>query len=151
MTVLETYHVYYMKEKVAQHFYYKSELLFQFLKTYHRKRTKKEVQNQFCYVTKEINVERCTSFLQDLARYVYVSEVKPNHFYLHDAGKSVDIHVENTHITITCDSIHDAEHLLFEPLRSFPIHVFVAHAHKNISGWISTLKQDRQLKSNQAL
>lgn len=151
MDVLEVYNVYSMKRKVAHHFYYKSDLLFSFLKAYNKKSCKEVLMNQFSYVTNNIEVRKIINYIKHISDYVQTTEIHPNYFQISNGAKSVYMHVLETHFIIKCDSIYDAEELLFEPLRLFPSHLFVVHAEKHIYGWISTLRNAHSRKSKQTL
>ncbi|HLR15915.1 MAG TPA: sporulation inhibitor of replication protein SirA [Bacillota bacterium] len=151
MNVLEVYYVYSMKTKAAHHFYYKSDLLYHFLKNYNEQREEKELTNQFSYVTTRLETGKVMELLKKISSNVQINEIQANYFQITNGMKSVYLHVLETHLKLKCPSIYDAEQLLFKPLRLYPTHLFVAHAKKQVYGWISTLKNEQVLNSGQTL
>lgn len=151
MNVLEVYYVYSMKTKAAHHFYYKSDVLYHFLMKYADQQEEQNLSNQFAYVTDRLEVGNVMEYVKKISSNVQINEIQTNYFQITNGMKSVYLHALDTHFTLKCPSIYDAEQLLFKPLRLFPTHLFVAHAKKQVYGWISTLKNEHVLNSIQPL
>lgn len=151
MNVLEVYYVYSMKVKVAHHFYYKSSVLFNFLKTYEKNSNQIELKDQFSYIIDEFDQPKLMYYIKSISNYIQITQIQPGYFQISDGTKSVYLHVLDTHFVLKCPSIHVAEELLFESLRLFPSHLFVVHAEKHVYGWISTLKNKESINNRQLL
>lgn len=151
MSRLEVYYIYSMKQQVARHYYYKSDLLFRFLATCACKIEQEDIMRQFTYVTHTIQARQIVRFIKSISHSVTIKQNNELDFKLSNGEQMVRLSVQKTYIKVTCSSIFDAEQLLFQPLRSFPNYLFVVHANKHVYGWISILKDDESSKSRQAL
>lgn len=110
-----------------------------------------ELTNQFAYVTTRIEIQKIIEYVRKISSNIQINEIQRNYFQITNGMKSVYLHALGTHFKLKSPSIYDAEQLLFKPLRLFPTHLFVAHAKKQVYGWISTLKNEHGFNSRQPL
>lgn len=148
---MQIYSAYWIKENVARRYFYKSDLLYRFLRSFHKQQDRDDYVKQFKYIT---NYFSSPQIISDLKRYhqnnvsieIYNHRVEISN-HLHD----MTLHIDEKHIEFLCQTIHDAEELLFPVLRLHSPFLFITGINLDSFGWISPAALDKTHYREQAL
>jgi len=140
-----TYSIFCVKAKVGSHYFYKTEILYRFLKEFRENRSRNYLQLQYEYITEPLTLDIITTYIQ-----LYTSEVvmekRDKHLKLYWKDKNLTIYEDDQHVEFTCDSIEDAEYFLFPALRKLKLYFFVTGHHvKHDYGWLSFIKKNKTI------
>ncbi|WP_158234652.1 sporulation inhibitor of replication protein SirA [Lentibacillus sediminis] len=133
------YSIFWIKPEVAARYFHKSGLLYRFIKLYQSAPEREDVKAQFNYITHP--------FPPDLfiARNFYLSEqqitIKINGPFidLQKDDRAISLQVGEKQIKFRCNTLQDAEELLFPALRAFqPVFFITGNTIENY-GWTSPL------------
>lgn len=148
---MKAYYVFWIKSEVAQHYFYKGDILYRFLKLYQQDQNKYDLSIQFDYVTNNISRHDLFSYFKKInLPNVYIGE-KGNTIELYTKEQYITLHIHEKHLLFYCDTIYDAENLLFPILRNFHPLLFIMCIHTDDYGWISPVKNEQALKHNMEL
>ncbi|MFZ3577716.1 sporulation inhibitor of replication protein SirA [Virgibacillus sp. DJP39] len=134
---MNTYSIYPIRNEFAERYYYRSEILYRFLKQYHQNDHNKVLDDQF----NEITYFFCKKELNKKIKTLYnnkaivkdgrnVLEIMHNNHY-------ISLHISEKQIDFRCDMLIDAEALLFPILQLFHPSLFVLDNELHNYGWIS--------------
>ncbi|GAB4072671.1 hypothetical protein GCM10028778_04290 [Barrientosiimonas marina] len=142
---MNQYTIYAIKEEFAHFFYFRSDVLYRFLKSYEQGEKYDVFARQFDFITIELAE---TSVLSHINRFL------PSHIHMargyntvkiYNNRHSISLHIGEKHINFWGDIVHAAEDLFFPVLRLFHPYFFVAGDNVYNSGWIApvTLAQNK--------
>ncbi|WP_176447040.1 sporulation inhibitor of replication protein SirA [Lentibacillus sp. CBA3610] len=131
------YAIYWIKEEFAHFFYYRSDVLYRFIKSYEYDQNREDLAMQFRYITIDIPEELLISRIMKYQPQQADTKVEANSVKIHENMRYISLHMEQKRINFRGDIIHDAEDLLFPALRSFQPYFFVVGDRPYDFGWIS--------------
>lgn len=144
--------IYCIKDEFAEHYYYKSDVLFRFLKSHREKRTRKDFNLQFDYITKDFPDNLIYQLISQLRHVNSMQFFKhDNHLKLYGDYYDLSLYIYEKQLTIHCQSLYEAEAILFPALRLFHPYLFIIDNHFEEFGWLSpdknkfTLTEKKQL------
>ncbi|MFG6120742.1 MULTISPECIES: sporulation inhibitor of replication protein SirA [Thalassobacillus] len=141
---MHLYYVYAVKEEISKEYYYKTELLFRFFQEYHNNSHIDLYRMQFQFITKSFPDSTLIHLLKEDAGF------DPKEFLEEEKmTKWVETHgiieITNEMCLIQCDSLMDAEQLLFHKLRMIDHCFFIAEYANRQYGWISPQRKEMLL------
>lgn len=151
---MKVYSIYFIQKEFALHFYQKSEILYRFIQSYQRQRQNKELEKQFHYITLDVSKQQFMKHLQESIRKNVKITVNNEQIELSEKGLFITLELEKKAIKIYCQSLSEAESLLFPLLRTFHPYVFVIGNEFNYYkhfGWISPITKTKLHKNDQIL
>ncbi|TMN23654.1 sporulation inhibitor of replication protein SirA [Lentibacillus cibarius] len=150
--MLNHYSIYWIKEEFAQFFYYRSEILCRFIKSYEHNQSREDLVKQFGYITLEFPQTSLIAHIMDYLPHNMSMQKKGDLLKIYDGNRYISLHMEEKRINFRSDIIHDAEEILFPALRSFHPYLFVVGNDTEDFGWISPVRQvTKRDKLGQAL
>lgn len=149
--MLNEYFIFCIKEKFAQHYFHKSDLLYQFLKMYNNDQNNVELFNQFHYITNEFPKMLLIAHLKNEREPNECIRINDQSIVLSTNSQSMTLHIFDKLIKFHCPSLYEAEHLLLARLRRFHPYLFVTCQHKDKYGWITPMTMNPQLNVKQLL
>lgn len=146
---MRTYIGYWMKEEVACHYFHKSEILYRFLRDYQLNSAGENLAMQYRYITDYITVPQLIDHLKKQTKH-HISK-KENQLQIGGIAQSVSLHIDEKHLKFRCETLHDAEALLFPLLRTFHPYLFIIEDNLANYGWITPITMNREYKKEQVL
>lgn len=145
------YTVYWIKPKVANHYFLKSDILYRFLEEYQYNQNRIDLKKQFLYITNEFKKETILSTLQfhlkdriDVHPGGSIARIK-------NGSNDILIHINKNELSIRTKSLQDVENILFPILRLIHPLLFIIGNTNHDYGWISPMKLSRENIRNQVL
>ncbi|GGJ84839.1 hypothetical protein GCM10007063_04210 [Lentibacillus kapialis] len=139
------YSIYWIKEEFARFFYYRSDILCRFIKSYHRLQNREDLKRQFQYITIDMPEDALISHILNNQPSNARIENNEQFLVIEKGTCNISLHIEQKRIKFLGDIIHDAEGLLFPALRTYQPYFFVVGQAEYDFGWISPVLQ---LKGN---
>jgi len=136
---LKEYHIYYIKDEFADHYYFKCDLLFRFIQAYHEEKDRPDLASQFNYITNKFPedlIQAIKSKLKRTSSY-FVDNESPNCLKIQSGNRQLILFIYKEEMIMQCDSLHDAEVILFPSLRGVYPCLFIIGPLVNEYGWIS--------------
>ncbi|WP_042144657.1 sporulation inhibitor of replication protein SirA [Paucisalibacillus sp. EB02] len=148
---MKEYKIYWIKEEFAKHYYYKSDILYRFLREFHNKQYRVDLVSQFNFITE--------SFPKDLLMFQLLRQPKnklqSDHTFdkieLENKHSFISLHIEEKQIKFRCETLQDAETLLFPALRRFHPYLFIIDDYYENYGWISPVRTSVGYNNEQVL
>ncbi|WP_196493886.1 sporulation inhibitor of replication protein SirA [Ornithinibacillus caprae] len=133
---MKEFSIYWIKEEFASHYFYKSDILYRFIKSY-QKEDRRDLSLQFDYITNNFPSQAIISnmkwYLTNHATY----QIDGNEIKIQEQSNNITLHIHEKHIKFRCESLQDAEKLLFPVLRLIYPFLFIVDDHLYNFGWIS--------------
>ncbi|SHF53801.1 sporulation inhibitor of replication protein SirA [Ornithinibacillus halophilus] len=137
---MKEYSIFSIKEEFARRYFYKSDLLFRFIKTYYSEMDRKDLSLQFKYIT---NHFQSTSMITHIKKQLmkqnsaHIQQIDTNLYQINQGHDYITLHVSEKQIKFRCESIQNAEKLLFPSLRLYYPYLFVVDHNYQNYGWVS--------------
>ncbi|WP_194841268.1 sporulation inhibitor of replication protein SirA [Salinibacillus xinjiangensis] len=138
---MQKYTLYLINDEVVEHYYHKSNLLYDFLRKYNSSMNDEVYMKQFDYITKEIPCEKLLDFIKQQVRSHFLIEAYRNELAIASESMSLRFRCDQKECMVISSSLHDVEKLLFEHLRAFHHAFFVVNQSENQFGWLSPLRK----------
>lgn len=132
------YSVFWIEEEFFSHYYYRSDILFRFIRDYQYDGSRIDLCSQFHFITRYLPY---TSLVTHIKRYHSGSleiHIEGNRIRLKNNFYSLVLSIHKKQLVVRCPSLENAECLLFEPLRSFHPSLFIIEKDLKNYGWIAT-------------
>lgn len=131
------YNVFWIKEEFAYHYFYKSDILYRFIKSYQNNKSRQDLSSQYNYITNVFPKNTLVSHLhQD--KQIQIA-MKDYQLKIYNKERHIYLQIEEKYLTFYCHSLHDAEELLFPSLRLFHPLLFVVGTYVEDYGWITSI------------
>lgn len=137
------YSIYWIKEEFAHFFYYRSDVLYRFIKSYDRHPKRSDLSRQFHYITMDMPEEILISHIVQYHPSRSSIKAENDSLKIYEDMRYISLHIEKKRINFRGDIIYDAEDLLFPALRSFHPYFFVVGHRSDNFGWISPVTQGK--------
>lgn len=144
-----TYSVFCVKADVANNYFYKTGILYRFLKEFRENRNCTYLQLQYKYITELLTLETISSFIQNFKSEITI-EKRDSHMKFYWQDKQLTVYEDDRHIEFTCESLQDAEDFFFPVLRNLPLHFFITRNSMRDYGWLSFVKS-KSIENRQIL
>lgn len=151
--MLNTYSIYSIKKEYALRYYYKSDILYRFLKQYHENNQNHLIGDQFDAISSFFSVKVLNTKIKSLYNNKAIVKDGNNSIEIEQDNHYIALHIGEKQIDFRCDMLLDAEVLLFPILQLFHPSLFVLDNNLNNYGWISpvTKMKDRLYLQEQVL
>lgn len=141
-----TYSIFSVKPEIASHYFYKSSIIYRFLREFKKNPNYNYLQLQYKYATSPLDIATIAAYMRPLDVEIEKRELVMKLYW---DDKSITIHEDDRHLEITCESIADIEEFFFPVLRNSPLHYFVISNQMNDYGWLAV--KNNRLMNNQLL
>lgn len=148
---MKEYKVYWIKEEFARHYYYKSDILYRFIQEYHAKQARHDLVSQFHFITESFPKDSIKSQLIRQPLNTLNLLGKDNHVEIGNSHNYISLHIAEKQIKFRCETLQDAETLLFPTLRRLHTYLFIVDSSYENFGWISPVKLSNGYNSGQVL
>ncbi|WP_430785767.1 sporulation inhibitor of replication protein SirA [Virgibacillus flavescens] len=148
---MNTYSVYSIKKEFARRYYYRSDILYRFLKQYHKNDRNQIITNQFNDITHSFSANEFNTKIKSLYNHKAIVNYGNNSIEIVQGKHCISLHIAEKQIEFRCDMIHDAEVLLFPILKLFHSSLFVLDNNLNNYGWISPVTKVKDYLDEQVL
>ena len=149
---LNKYLVFWIKEEFAYHYFYKNDILHRFLSAYQENKDQWDLSTQYDYITKKIPSKMLISHLYRNHNHSVEIQKKEKEFKIYNDQQYLTLHIYDKHLLFHCETLYDAEELLFPTLRIFQPLLFVMNkTNQQEYGWISPVTKNRKYNSGQIL
>ncbi|GEN30518.1 hypothetical protein HNQ35_001149 [Cerasibacillus quisquiliarum] len=142
--MMRIYSIYWIKETFTKHFFYKSDIVYRFIKTYHATK-RDDLVKQFHYITHSFSQTKVHSQLNKHLSNNYQIQYEGNSIMISSSDKTITLYIFEKYIVLYCQSLADAETILFPIFRLLDFNFFIlSHTHHHF-GWMSSLmdKKDK--------
>ncbi|MFD1360461.1 sporulation inhibitor of replication protein SirA [Lentibacillus salinarum] len=143
------YTIYWVKEEFARFFYYRSDVLYRFLKSYEQHQSREIIARQFHYITLDIPEDMLISNIMQSHPSHANLITEGNSIKIYQEKRCISLHIEQKRINFRGNIIYDAEDLLFPALRSIHPYFFVVGAHPYDFGWIAPVTLERNMDKHE--
>lgn len=148
---MNEYDVFWINEEFSYHYFYKSGILYRFLNSYQNNKDRMDLSTQFRYITYTFPEEILHAHLRKPDPFREILQTKHNQFTLYQNEQSVVLYIYEHYLKFQCETLHDAEDLLFPILREFHPYLFIMNVNKQDYGWLSPSTKRNELKTKQLL
>ncbi len=145
---LKIYSAFLIERKFAEHYFYRADILFRFIKAYENNPTRDDLARQFAYITNRFP----KTFFSHFKNNRLISCLKQINDYqleIHRKNHHVALHLYRRKLRFLCKSIHDADALLFPSLRSHYPYMFIVGEEANDFGWIEPIREQSPFIKNE--
>jgi len=150
--LLNEYSVYWIKKEFALHYYHKSGILYRFLRDYQDNYMRQDLSEQFHYVTNTFPKSALIKHIEkSLLHRATVNIHTRNEIEISTEGQFLSLYVNEKVLKLYCESLHDAEELLFPALRRFQSSLFIKGNNIENYGWIAPVQKNPLSKDRQIL
>ena len=148
---LDKYYVYSIKEEFAYHYFYKSDILFRFLNLYQENKSRLDLSTQYQYITNDFPEDALISHLRKFYPHKISIQIERNEIIIYNNDQSIKLHIHKKHLEFYCETLYDAEDLLFPILRIFHPLLFIMSTNNIDYGWISPIMNRNEFKNRPKL
>src|SRR5699024_7400693 len=149
--MLKTYTVFSIRDEFAKRYFYKSDILFRFLKDA-PEADNKAIKKQFDYITNSFTTSDIVSRLSDINEASLRVNDAENELTIEATDYTIYISVFDKYLTFTYDQTYQTEELLYNTLRNICPYIFIINRKREGHyGWVSPLQQNLRYKSGQLL
>lgn len=151
-TFLNKYYVFWIKEEFAYHYFYKNDILYRFLSAYQEHKDRPDLFIQYHYITNRFPVKPLISHLHRSPHQNVQSDHHKKKIEIYNHQHYLSLHIHEKQLVFHCESLYDAEELLFPSLRIFqPLLFVMSEMNQGEFGWISPVTKNRKYNSEQIL
>jgi hypothetical protein len=148
---MKEYKIYWIKEEFARHYYYKSDILYRFLREYHNKQSRNDLVTQFNFVTECFPKDSLISQLIRQPKNTFNKKRISSEIEIGNIHNFIALHIDEKQIKFRCETLQDAESLLFPTLRGLHPYLFIIDDHYENFGWISPVRASIGYNNGQVL
>lgn len=136
--ILHEYVIHWIRREFAHHYFYKSDILYRFIKEYENNLNRDDLKKQYEYVTNDFSKSSIIRCIRQFIKNKGSITVNGNHLFLMDSHTSIDLHVFEKQIYLKCENLIDAEELLFPALRTLQPYLFITGVNLDNYGWMDS-------------
>lgn len=149
---MSNYSIYWIREEFAYRYYYKSGILYRFLKEYQQNLDRTEFKEQYNFITNTFPAASLITHIKNNQQNGLNLTINDKHLEIFsDQAHYISLHIHEKHINFRCEMLHDAENMLFSTLRSFHPFLFIVGNDLDNYGWISPVSKERVCTDGQVL
>lgn len=148
---MKEYTIYWVKEEFAIHYYYKSDILYRFLNEYHLNHSRNDLVLQFNFITESFPKASLISQLIRQPRNTLSAKNSREFLEIGNKYDFIALHIAEKHIKFRCETLEDAEALLFPTLRRIHPYLFIVENDGENYGWISPVRTSYTYNNGEVL
>ncbi|MFC0525011.1 sporulation inhibitor of replication protein SirA [Pontibacillus salicampi] len=141
---MREYVIYWIKDEFSVHYFHKTNVLFQFFQEWRQHRGSSIYEQQFQEITKPLPLEILVQHVsKKIRKPVELSfHEQEASFYINYKGKTLQLIQQNDReVRFYAESLHQAEEILFNTLRTFHPSFFIIDTAYSHYGWIAPIKK----------
>jgi len=140
-----------VRKEIAQYYFHKSDILYRFFMTHKYNEHKDYLKRQYSYITKIFSVDELVCQLRDVYSSRSIAFQKRSDIEISTEEHKMSLHISEKQIKFWCDTMLDAEVLLFPALRNVYSYLFVVCEDRVNYGWVSPIITKNLQKQKQVL
>lgn len=148
---MNEYTGFWIKEEFAYHYFHKSDILYRFIRDYQQDKNRNDLAMQYYYITNSFSKSSLISHIKRYRQHRTNIETVGDQLKIHKNMQAMSLHIHEKHLKFRCETLHDAEDLLFPALRLFHPFLFIIENNLENYGWISPITMNREYKKEQVL
>ncbi|WP_085992112.1 sporulation inhibitor of replication protein SirA [Oceanobacillus senegalensis] len=145
------YSIYWIREEIANHYFHKSDILYRFFKEYENTPRRSDLKNQYNFITHFFHIDSLMTHIKNHLKKHMKVHTNGTYMEIYSGKQYISLHISEKQIKFRCESLQDAEELLFPILRLYQPYMFVVGDSYRNFGWISPVKMPRDEQKNQVL
>ncbi|GAB3066635.1 sporulation inhibitor of replication protein SirA [Virgibacillus ainsalahensis] len=145
------YSVFWIREQIAKNYFYKSDILYRFINDYQHNQNRTDLKRQFNYITHNFSQHNIISYIKRYYSDTNKVQITKSQIEIIEGNKLITLHVSKKHIKFSCETLQDAEDLLFPMLRSLQPILFIVGVNIENFGWISPVQRVSKSQDEQVL
>jgi len=149
--LLNEYIGFWMKKEFAYQYFHKSDILYRFIRAYQQEKYRKDLAMQYNYITNSFPTDKLITYIKKSSPKRVNILSQGNQLEIYKNMQSMSLHIHEKHLNFRCETLHDAEDLLFPSLRRFHPFLFIIESNSDNYGWISPISMNREYKQEQVL
>lgn len=148
---MQEYSIFWVKDEIAHHYFHKSHLLYLFFKDFQNDPEREDLKAQQAFITKNFPKDILISHVKN--NYQKRSDVKITNreIEIYINKRYIALHIGEKHLKFRCETLEDAEELLFPVLRQFQLNLFIIGDNTPKYGWISPILATSKYQDEQVL
>src|SRR5699024_5430326 len=119
-----TYSIFCVKAEIADHYYYKTGILYRFFKEFQENPNYNYLKLQYRYITEPLTLEMISSQLHRSDKRIE-QEIRGKSIKLYYEDKTLVIYEDERHVKLSCASLEYAEACFLPILRQLPLYFFI--------------------------
>src|SRR5699024_1447613 len=140
-----------IKEVFAYRYFYRSDILYRFIRSYGQNNHRKDLKKQFTYITKEFPEQDLIASLKKYQTQQSNLTTEKNTIHLYEHGYYIPLQIHQKHLKFSCKTLQEAEEVLFPKLRSFHPSLFIMKSNLREYGWITPMLKRNKVKDGHVL
>ncbi|MEN1969958.1 sporulation inhibitor of replication protein SirA [Lentibacillus sp. N15] len=136
------YSVYWIKKEFAHRYFHKSGILYRFFKEYKNNPECVNLQKQYHFITNSFSPASLVTHLRYNLEHQHTLIDHDTYVDISGEGSHIALHMYEKQINFRCETLHDAEDLLFPALRSFYPFLFTIRNDWGNYGWIAPIPSE---------
>ncbi|MDL4839537.1 sporulation inhibitor of replication protein SirA [Aquibacillus rhizosphaerae] len=138
---MQKFTIFWVEEEFCYHYYYKSDILYRFFNEYMSNISRMDLLSQFIYVTRVIPYNHLLTHIKRHQCTISISKHE-NRIELRKGEQTLTLYLDKRFVTIECDSVQEADSILFQSLKRFHPSFFIIEQGSSNSGWITPVKKE---------
>jgi len=135
---MKEFSIYCIKDEFAEHYFYKCDILYRFIKSHHANRFRQDLALQFNYITNNFPSDISFYVMSQLNRMDSIQISKDeNQLEIYSDNHYLSLYVHKKQLKFHCKSLYEAENILFPALRLVDPYLFIINHNANEYGWLS--------------
>lgn len=147
---MREYTVYWIKDEFVRHYYYKNDILFRFFKEHLLDQSRIDLTTQFHFITESFPNDMILKEISE-DKHFFQCNIDGNLVEIRDAYSYITLHIDEKQIKFRCETLQDAEALLFPILKRFHPNLFIMENNYDNFGWISPARMSISYNNEQVL
>lgn len=149
--MMREYTIFWVIDEIANHYFHKSDYLYRFFKDFQNDQERNDLRIQYDYMTIEFPKELLVSHIENAYKGKSILQIKGPQVEIYKNKQYIALHISEKHLKFRCETLQDAEELLFPVLRQFQLSLFIIGDNTHNYGWISPILATSKYQSEQVL
>ncbi|SDJ70468.1 sporulation inhibitor of replication protein SirA [Sediminibacillus albus] len=145
------YSIYWIEEEFHRHYFYRSDVLFRFLKQCHLQPENEILMKQFAYVVHQVPVDRLLKHMKQCLAPGRFQFEESRHISIQTKGNKLNLFLGDRYLSGSSKSMEAAEEILFQTLRKFDRNFFIIETESEKYGWVSPVHKSYHRLNKQLL
>ena len=148
---MQEYSIFWIIDEITNHYFHKRDILYLFLKDYQNNPEREDLKIQHDYITKEFPKDILMSHIKKYYQKRLYLQMKGAQIEIYKNKQYITLHISEKHLKFRCETLQDAEELLFPVLRQFQLSLFIIGENTSNYGWISPILATSKHQGEQVL
>src|SRR5699024_401811 len=106
-----------MKKEFAYKYFHKSDILYRFIRAYQQEKYRIDLGMQYNYITNSFSTDKLITYIKKSSPEIMNILSQGNQLEIYKNMQYMSLHIHEKHLNFRCETLHDAEDLLFPSLR----------------------------------